>query len=110
MKGDATLTKEQLRKIETELNWEKARNARIAYDQTAGLAKIEEKIAKTLESTQNLEELKKAVTKNFQEARVESISTKAEIRKGHQNLSTRQPPRPTAVEIFSKPYEDNSRL
>ena len=92
MKGDATLTKEQLWKIEAELNGEKGKHAIIAYDQTAALVKVKEKIAKTLESTQNLEELKKVVTKNFQEARAELVSTTAELRKGFRKLSTRHPP------------------
>ena len=69
-----------------ELDWERARNNRIAQDQTAALARVEEKIAKALQSTQNLEELKATVAKNFQEARAESVSTTADIQKGIQNL------------------------
>ena len=83
-----------------ELDWERARNNRIASDQTAALARMEEKIAKTLQSAQNLEELKKEVTKNLQEARAESVSTTADIRKGLRNLSTRRPLRKTAKDYF----------
>ena len=72
-----------------ELDWERARNNQIAKDQTAALARMEEKMAKTLQFTQNLEELKKAVTQNLQEARAESDSTTAEMRKGLRNLSMR---------------------
>ena len=91
LKGDRTLTKEQLRKVQMELDWERARNNRITQVQTAALARMEEKIAKILQSAQNLEELKKEVTKNLQEARAESISTIADIRKGLRNLSMRRP-------------------
>ena len=79
LKGDTTLTKEQVRKVQMELDWERARNNRIAQDQTAALARVEEKIAKGLQSTQHLEELKATVAKNFQEARAESVSTMADI-------------------------------
>lgn len=48
-----------------ELNWERARNNRIAQKHTAALARFEEKIAKTLEAQKTLEELKKAVQKDF---------------------------------------------
>ena len=75
-----------------ELDWERARNNRIAQDQTAALARVEENIAKALQSTQNLEELKATVAKIFQEARAESDSTTADIRKGIRNLSARRPP------------------
>ena len=78
--------------VQMELDWERARNNRIAQYQTAALARVEEKIAKALQSTQNLEELKATVAKNFQEARAESVSTTADIRKGIRNLSTRGPP------------------
>ena len=54
MKGDTTLMKEQLRKVQMELDWERARNNRITQDQTAALARMEEKIAKTLHSAENL--------------------------------------------------------
>ena len=74
-----------------ELDWERARNNRITQDQTAALAQMKEKIAKTLQSAQNLEELKEAVTQNLQEARAKSVSTTAEIRKGLRNLSIRHP-------------------
>ena len=40
--------------MKTELNWEKSRNAGIAHNQAATLAKNEEKIANTLETSQNL--------------------------------------------------------
>ena len=59
MKGDTTLTKEQVGKVQMELDWERARNNCIASDQMAALPRMEEKIAKTLQSAQNLEELKK---------------------------------------------------
>ena len=75
-----------------ELDWENVRNNQIAQDQATTLARVESKIAKAILSTQNREELKAAVTKNFQEARAESISTTAEIRKGIRNLSTRRRP------------------
>ena len=88
-----------------ELDWERARNNRIAQDQAAALARVEEKIAKAIQSTQNLDELKAKVTKNFQEARAESVSTIAEIRKGIRNLSTRRPPRPTAEDYFKENTE-----
>ena len=51
LKGDTTLTTEQVRKVQLELDWERARNNRIAQDQTAALARVEEKIAKELQST-----------------------------------------------------------
>ena len=92
LKGNTTLTKEQVRKVQMELNWERACNNRIAQDLTAALARVEEKIAKALQSTQNLEELKATVAKNFQAARAESVSTTADIRKGIRNLSARRPP------------------
>ena len=92
LKGDTTLTKEQVRKVQMELDWERARNNRIAQDQADALARVEEKIAKAIHSTQNLEELKATVTRNFQEARAESVSTTVEIRKGIRNLFTRRPP------------------
>ena len=91
-----------------ELDWERARNNRIAQDQTAALARVEEKIPKALQSTQNLEELKATVAKNFQEARTESVSTTADIRKEIRNLSTRRPPRPTAQELLDAP--DTNKL
>ena len=91
MKGDTTLTKEQVCKVQMELDWERARNNRITSDQMAALARMEEKIAKTLQSAHNLEELEKEVTKNLQEARAESVSTTADIRKGLRNLSIRRP-------------------
>ena len=91
MKGDTTLTKEQVRQVQMELDWERACNNRITSDQTAALARMEEKIAKTLKSAKNLEELKKEVTTNLQEARAESVSTTADIRKGLRNLSMRRP-------------------
>ena len=65
LKGDTTLTKEQVRKVQMELDWERARKNRIAQDQAAALARVEEKIAKAIQSTQNLQELKIQVTKNF---------------------------------------------
>ena len=105
LKGDTTLTKVQVHKVQMELDWERARNNRIAYDQAAALARVEEKIAKAIQSTQNLEELKAQDTKNFQEARAESLSTTAEIRKGIRNLSTRRPPRPTAEDYFKENAE-----
>ena len=105
LKGDTILTKEQVHKVQMELNWERARNNCIAQDQAAALARVEEKIAKAIQSTQNLEELKAKVIQNFQEARAESVSTTAEIRKGIRNLSTRCPPRPTAEDYFKESAE-----
>ena len=93
-----------------ELDWERARNNRITQDQTAALARMEEKIAKTLQSAQNLEELKKAVTQNLQEARAESVSTTAEIRKGLRNLSTRRPSQKTAKDYFTAKPADEEHL
>ena len=75
-----------------ELYWERAPNNGIAQDQTAALARVEEKIAKALQYTQNLEQQKATVARNFQEARAESVSTTADIRKGIRNLSARHPP------------------
>ena len=43
------------------------------------------------------------MAKNFQEARVESVSTTANIRKGIRNLLARRPLRPTAQELFGAP-------
>ena len=74
-----------------ELDWERAKNNQIAQDPANALARVEEKIPKAIQSTQNLEELKATVTRNVQKARAESISTTAEIRKGIRNLSTRHP-------------------
>ena len=62
LNGDTTLTKEQVCKVQMELDWERAYNNQIAQDQIAALVRMEEKIAKTLQSAQNLEQLKKAVT------------------------------------------------
>ena len=70
MKGDTTLTKEQVRQVQAELSWERARNSKIAQEQTAALARVEEKMAKAIQSTQNLEELKTTVAKKFQEAKI----------------------------------------
>ena len=110
LKGDTTLTKEQVLKVQMELDWERLRNNRIAEDQAAARARVEEKIAKAIQSTQNLEELKANVTKNFQEARAESVSTTAEIRKGIRNLSTRRPQRPTAEDYFKENAERTALL
>ena len=66
---------------------------------------MEEKIAKTMQSTQNLEELKAKVNKNFQEAIAESVSTTKEIRKRIWNLSTWHPTRPTAEEYVQENEE-----
>ena len=105
MKGNTTLTKEQVCKVQMELDWERARNNRIAQDQAAALARVEDKIVKAIQSTQNLEELKAKVTKNFQEARAESVSTTAEIRREIRNLSTRHPPRLTTEDNFKENAE-----
>ena len=91
-----------------ELDWERAHSNRIAQNQAAALARVEEKIAKALQSTKNLEELKDTITKNFQKARAESVSTIDNIRRGMRNLSMRRPPRPTAQELFDAP--DSSKL
>ena len=93
-----------------ELDWERAHNNRITQDQMAALARMEEKIAKTFQSAQNLEELKKEVTKNLQEARAESISTTVDIRKGLRNLSTRRPLRKTAKDYFEVDPADKNLL
>ena len=95
--------------VQMELDWERARNNRIAQYQTAALARLEEKIAKALQSTQNLEELKAIVAKNFQADRAESISTMADIRKGIRNLSMRRPLRPTTQELFDVPDTNKIR-
>ena len=108
LKGDTTLTKEQVLKVQMELDWERARNNRIAQDQTAALARVEEKIAKPLQSTQHLEELEATVAKNLQEARAESVSTTADIRRGIRNFLTRPPVRPTAQDLFDA--QDASKL
>ena len=83
--------------MQQDLVWERAKNNRIAQEQIAALARVEEKIAKALQSTQNLEELKATVTLKFQEARTESVSTTFEIRMGIRNLlrdvHPDQPPR-----------------
>ena len=50
LKVNTTVTKEQVRKVQMELDWERARNNRITQNQTAALAWMEEKIAKTLQS------------------------------------------------------------
>ena len=105
LKGDTTLTKEPVRKVQMELDWERANNDRIAQDQANALVRVWEKIAKAIQSTQNLEELKATVTKNFQQARAESISTTAEIKKGIWNHSMRRPPRPTAEDCFKENKE-----
>ena len=65
MKGNTTLMKQHVCKVQMELDWERARNNRINQDKTPPPAWMEEKIAKTLQSTQNLEELKKPVTQNL---------------------------------------------
>ena len=70
---------------------------------------MEEKIATTIQSTQNLEELNAKVTKKFLEVRVESVSTTWEIKKGIWNLSMRHPPWPTAEEYY-KENEDQVAL
>ena len=82
LKGDRTLKKEQVSKVQIERDWERVRNNRIAQKQAKALAKMEEKIAKAIQSTQNRKELEEILTKNFQEAKAEFISNIAEIRKG----------------------------
>ena len=55
LRGNTTLTKVQVWQVLAELNWERARNNRIAQEQTVALARVEEKIAQAIQSTQNLE-------------------------------------------------------
>ena len=69
-----------------------------------------EKIAKTLQSAQHLEELKTAVTQNLQEARPDSVSTTVDIRKGLRNLFTRHPTRKTAKDDFTERPANKSLL
>ena len=71
---------------------------------------MEKKIAKTLHSAQNLEELKKEATKNLQEGRAESVSTTADIRMGLRNLSTRRRLRKTAKDYFEVDPADKNIL
>ena len=94
-----------------ELDWERARNNRIAQDQTAALARVEEKIAKALQSTQNLEKPKATVAKNSQEVRAQSVSTMddSDIQKGIRNLLAGRPPRPTAQARFDAPETNKLR-
>ena len=70
---------------------------------------MEKKIAEAIHSTNIRKELEAVITKNFQEAIGESISTTADIRRGLQKLSTRRPPRPTAQEVFDS-TEDAQRI
>ena len=109
LRGDTTLTKEHVKQVQAELSWNRARNNRIAQEQTAALASVEAKIAKAIQSTQNLDELKTTVAQKCQEARAESVRNTAEIRIGIRNLSTRPPPPPTAEECF-KENEDRAAL
>ena len=93
-----------------EQDWERTRNNRITQDETAALPRIEEKIAKTLQSTQNLEELKKDVTQILQELRAEFICITAEIRKGLRNLSPRRPTPKTSKDYFREQPADQNLL
>ena len=102
MKGDTTLTKDQVRKVHMDLDWERAHNKLITQGQTAVHSRMEEIIAKSLQSTQNLEELKKVVNQKLQKVRAKSVRTTAEIRKGLQNLSTRHPTRKSAKDYFTE--------
>ena len=92
LRANTTLTKEQVKQVQAELSRESAKNDRIAQEQTAALARVEEKIAKVMQSSQNLVELKTTVAQQFQEARAVSISTMAESKMGIRNLSTRHLP------------------
>ena len=87
------------------MDWEQARDNRIAKDQAEALVRVEKKISEAIHSTQNRKELEAVVTKNFQEARAESISTPTDIQKGIRNLSTRRPRRPTAEDYFKENEE-----
>ena len=55
--GDTTLTKNEVGKIQIELQWQKARNNRIAIEQSEALARMEKKIAEAIHSTNNRKEL-----------------------------------------------------
>ena len=92
MRGDSTLTKEQVSQLRNELQWEHAKNQREREQQIKALAAIEEKVNQTLNNQKDLKAAKLAVASDLQKARAESLSTTADVRERLRGLSTKRPP------------------
>ena len=104
LRGDTTLTKEEITQLRNELQWERTNRRKEKEAQTKAIADLETKVNTVLANSSTLEKARQEVATNLRAARAESMSTMAEITERLAQVPTRKR-RPTAAALFSQEEE-----
>ena len=104
LRGDTTLTKEEITQLRNELQWERTNRRTEKEAQTQAIADLETKVNTALANSSTLEKARQDVATNLRAARAESMSSTAEITERLAQVPTRKW-RPTAVALFSQEEE-----
>ena len=106
LRGDTTLTKEEITQLRNELQWERTNRRKEKEAQTRAIADLETKVNTALANSSTLEKARQEVATNLRAraARAESMSTTAEITERLAQVPTRKR-RPTAAALFSQEEE-----
>ena len=101
LRGDTTLTKEEITQLRNELQWERTNRRKEKEAQTKAIADLETMVNTMLANTSTLEKARQEVATNLRAARAESMSTTAEITERLAQVPTRKR-RATAAALFSQ--------
>ena len=104
LRGDTTLTKEEITQLRNELQWERTNRRKEKEAQTKAIADLETKVNTALANSSTLEKARQEVATNLRAARAESMSTTAEITERLAQVPARKR-RPTAAALFSQEEE-----
>ena len=104
LRGDTTLTKEEITQLRNELQWERTNRRKEKEAQTRAIADLETKVNTALANSSTLEKARQEVATNLRAARAESMSTTAEITERLAQVPTRKR-RPTEAALFSQEEE-----
>ena len=104
LRGDTTLTKEEITQLRNELQWERTNRRKEKEAQTKAIADLEIKDNTALANSSTLEKARQEVATNLRAAREESMSTTAEITERLAQVPTRKR-RPTVAALFSQEEE-----
>ena len=104
LRGDTTLTKEEITQFRNELQWERTNRRKEKEAETKAIADLETKVNTVLANSSTLEKAQHEVATNLRAARAESMSTTAEITEQLAQVPTRKR-RPTEAALFSQEDE-----
>ena len=104
LRGDTTLTKEEITQLRNELQWERNNRGREKEAQTKAITDLETKVNTALANSGTLEKSRQEVATNLWVARAKSMSTTAEITERLAQVPIKKR-RPTVAALFSQKEE-----